>query len=130
MNVFTFDKPEVQLESNYIETSSALEIGEEVNFVFPEEEKESLGIVERIREDDETGEDLYDVRRKETEKEKQMKIRNKDTTEPLLCKWIPRIKLKKAVAGGDAAKLERMEAQWRNAIRRQKQMDIRKEPTR
>lgn len=77
---------------------------EEVYFKFPGERGDGVGIIKRLRFDDQTGEDCYDVQ-------------HKNKTEVYI-KWVSRMRIKTIPKGHDELVLQRMERQWRNILRR------------
>ncbi len=85
---------------------------EEVLFKFPGRRVEEVAIITKVRFDDETGEDLYDLIHKYNAE--------------LKAKWIPRIRVKAVPMEGDALMLAKMEQKWKTTIRRQREADERK----
>ena len=88
-----------------------LEVGEKVTFRFPGKNLDEEGVVVRIRQDDSTGEDMYDIRHHHDEK--------------LVVKWNHRFKIKKIAKSGDELKLALSAAQWKKQIRRQREKEKR-----
>ena len=72
-------------------------------------------MVVNIRADDETGEFLYDITRTTMKREKRVPV---DDFVPV--KWVARYRIKKPALDREALELSRLEAQWRDQLRRQK----------
>ena len=71
-----------------------------------------VAIITRVRFDDETNEDMYDLHHKY----------NKE----LKCKWIPRVSIKLVPKEGDALMLAKLEKKWIQQLKKQKENDERK----
>eukprot|EP00605_Chrysophyceae_sp_TOSAG23-4_P002678 GSChrysophyteH1.ASY1.ANO1.2954.1 assembled CDS len=88
-------------------------IGAEVLFRFPGERDEEIAIVTKLRFDDETGGDCYDIEHKY----------NKDKK----AKWLPRMRVKLKPEGNDEVHMVRFEKQWKNILRRARDKEDRLE---
>jgi hypothetical protein len=73
---------------------------------------EEIAIVRKVRFDDETGADMYDVEHK--------------YVSGLWCKWIRRDLLRHVLKEGDAEVFANLEKNWRNQIRKQREAEERK----
>ena len=78
---------------------------------FPGKNGEQICTVIRIRQDDETNEDMYDLQH--------------GTQEDLRVKWVPRYRIKKLAKSGDELILALSAAQWKKQIRRQREKEKR-----
>jgi hypothetical protein len=107
---YTWEKPQIP-HTQYVTKILPLEIGEKVTFLFPNREKEEEAVVTRIRKDDETNEDLYDV------------VHTKN--ENLKIQWIERYRLKKLAKSGEELKLAIYAKDWKKQIRRQREKEKR-----
>lgn len=107
---YTWTKPQIPA-TRYQTKILPLEIGEKVTFLFPGKEREEEAIVTRIRKDDETEEDMYDVQH----------CRN----ESLRVQWIERFRLKKIAKSGEELKLALYAKEWKKQIRRQREKEKR-----
>eukprot|EP00595_Chromulina_sp_UTEXLB2642_P002328 CAMPEP_0196765016 /NCGR_PEP_ID=MMETSP1095-20130614/7395_1 /TAXON_ID=96789 ORGANISM="Chromulina nebulosa, Strain UTEXLB2642" /NCGR_SAMPLE_ID=MMETSP1095 /ASSEMBLY_ACC=CAM_ASM_000446 /LENGTH=1218 /DNA_ID=CAMNT_0042122169 /DNA_START=3024 /DNA_END=6677 /DNA_ORIENTATION=+ len=101
-NNYSWEKPEVPDRSKKV--VELFEVGDEVLYRFPGMTRDELAIVTRIRTDDETGDDMYDVVHK--------------IKPELQLKWIAHIELKRPPLEGDALLLKRYEQIWRRQIKR------------
>jgi hypothetical protein len=109
-NLYSWDKPNVFQRKK--EPVNKFKLNEEVLYRFPGRRTEEVALVIKIRFDDETGEDVYDLQHK--------------YNPSLLAKWIPRIQIKPVPMEGDALMLAKMEVKWKQVIRRQREADERK----
>lgn len=110
-DTYSWDKPEIPSTKVMKKIIQVLEIGEEVTYRFPHREVDDVVIVTRLRKDDETNEDMYDIVHKRNDNIKAI--------------WVPRFKLKKIAKSGDDLKLELMAGQWKRQIRRQREKEKR-----
>jgi hypothetical protein len=109
-NMFRWDKPKYNDADSY-KALEYFKVNQEVLYITPSKE-EVLCVIIKIRFDDETGEDMYDVCKKF------------DPT--AVFKWIRRIQLKTPPLEGDEYILMRLEVRWKKALRRQREADERK----
>ena len=109
-NKYSWIKPE--LFSKRINTENYFKVGEEIMFRFPGRRAEEIATIHKLRFDDATGADMYDIKHKY----------NAD----LICKWIPRIQIKQVLKEGDALKLSIMEKQWKRTIKKKRELDEKK----
>ena len=109
-NLFSWIKPNVfQRKKDPVNKYSE---NEEVLYRFPGRRTEEPAIILKVRFDDETGEDKYDLVHKYNAE--------------LKYKWIPRIQIKPMPLEGDALLLAKMEMKWKNVIRRRREAEERK----
>ena len=101
-NRYSWDKPEVP--ERKLEVIEYIPIGTEVLFRFPKERDEEICLVTRLRFDDETGGDCYDIVCK--------------TDNNKVVKWLPRMRIKLKPAGNEEMHMKRFEKQWKNVLRR------------
>lgn len=116
-NTHMWIKPETHKANKLKDSNLDFKIGDEVEFRFPGDYKDEVGIVVGIRTDDETGEFLYDVTRSIIRREKRVPVPPEDFV-PI--KWVARFRLKKPQMDREATELARLEVQWRETLRRQK----------
>lgn len=81
-------------------------------FAFPGRRVEENAIITKVRFDDETGEDMYDLVHKYVPE--------------LAYKWIPRLQIKFVPKEGDALMLAKLEVKWKMQLRRKREADERK----
>jgi hypothetical protein len=87
------------------------QVGEQFLFLFPGRRVEDEVLITKIRFDDETGEDKYDIVHK--------------YIEDLKMKWVPRLQLKRQTQSSEEMMLERLSRSWRQAIKRKRDKDER-----
>jgi len=114
-NTHQWLKPETHKASAAADMGLNFNIGDEVEFRFPGDYKDEIGMVVNIRADDETGEFLYDITRTTMKREKRVPV---DDFVPI--KWVARYRIKKPALDREALELSRLEAKWRDQLRRQK----------
>jgi hypothetical protein len=107
---YTWTKPQIP-HTKYQTKILPLEVGEKVTFLFPGKAREEEAIVTRIRKDDETGEDKYDIQHC-----RQESVRHQ---------WIERYRLKKIAKTGEELKLALSAKEWKKQIRRQREKEKR-----
>lgn len=107
---YTWTKPQIP-QTKYQTKILPLEVGEKVTFLFPGKGNEEEALVTRIRKDDETGEDMYDIQHCKTEN--------------LRLQWIERYRLKKVAKSGEELKLALYAKDWKKQIRRQREKEKR-----
>eukprot|EP01038_Epipyxis_sp_PR26KG_P010329 gene10329-13878_t len=110
-NLYQWDKPELY-KKQVINLVEILSEGEEVMFRFPGRRNEEIVIVTKVRYDDETGEDMYDLQHKY----------NQD----LSVKWIARHFIKNVPKEGDALLIANLEKKWRSTIKKQREIEERR----
>lgn len=109
-NAYQWEKPEVFKRK--LDAKELLKEGEEVMFVFPGRRQEEMAVITKLRFDDETGEDMYDLVHK--------------YVPDMKYKWIPRIQIKFVPKEGDALMLAKLEVKWKALLRRKRDADERK----
>jgi len=109
-NAYQWEKPEVFKRK--LDAKELLKEGEDVMFVFPGRRQEEMAVVTKVRFDDETGEDMYDLVHK--------------YVPDLAYKWIPRMQIKFVPKEGDALMLAKLEVKWKAQLRRKRDADERK----
>eukprot|EP01036_Dinobryon_divergens_P026472 gene26472-35131_t len=110
-NMFQWQKPDVFIkpDASVIET---FEVDSEVMYRFAGRPTEEKAVVTRIRKDDQTGEDMYDlVHRYAPETQ---------------ARWVSRHEVKSVPKEGEDLKLANMEIKWKMAIRKKRDQDERK----
>jgi hypothetical protein len=90
---------------------NTLNVGDVVMYRFPGSRKDAEANITKVRFDDETGEDMYDMEHK--------------YSDSLAFKWVPRHEIKKTVEVGDDPQVVLMEAKWKNQIRKKRDKDER-----
>jgi hypothetical protein len=110
-NRYLWDKPPLPQTKRVI--VEYIPIDEEVYFKFKGRREEEIGLVKRLRFDDESGEDMYDVQHK--------------FQADMFETWVSRMRLKIVPKGFDELRMRRAEVQWRNTLRRAREGDDRKE---
>lgn len=113
-NYYIWDKPVFfnHLLHQSRNQKELLKVGEEVMYLFPGRRIEEIGVILKVRFDDSTGEDMYDVGHKYLESVKQ--------------KWVQRMELKKPPMEGEALMLRKLESRWVHQIRRKNEADERR----
>ena len=109
-DVYSWDKPQVP-KTVYATKIKPLEVGEKVTHKFPESNGEEICTVTRVRQDDQTGEAMYDLQH--------------DKKEAVKAKWVPRYRIKKLTKSGEELILALSAAQWKKQIRRQREKEKR-----
>lgn len=109
-NLYQWDKPE--LFKRKTDFKEAYKVGEDIMYIFPGRRVAEVAVITKVRYDDETGEDMYDLVHKYNNE--------------LSFKWVPRISLKVVPIEGDALMLAKLEKKWINQLRRQREADDRK----
>lgn len=109
-DTYTWIKPPIPV-TKYQTKILPLEVGEKVTYLFPGKAQEEEAIVTRIRKDDQTDEEMYDIQH--TKKE------------ALRIKWVPRFQLKKLAKSGEELKLAIYAKEWKKQIRRQREKERR-----
>ena len=89
-----------------------LKIGEEVSYIFPGRRQAENAIISKVRLDDESGEVMYDLYHKYNSE--------------LICKWISRVSIKLIPKEGDALMLAKLEKQWIQQIKKQRENEEKK----
>eukprot|EP00981_Chlorochromonas_danica_P012742 scaffold5382_cov162-Ochromonas_danica.AAC.4 len=109
-NVYQWDKPALYVKNTKPE--SAFKEGQEVIFRFPTRRMDETAVVTKVRFDDQTGEDMYDLVHK--------------YVPDIMARWVPRMLIKSVPMEGESLMLARMEVKWRQQIRRRREADNRK----
>ena len=109
-NVYSFDKPPVPAVKEKVQIEP-LELDEKVHYVFPGQQKSEIGVIVRLRTDDETLETKYDIQHR----------MNPD----LLVKWVPRHMISKIAKTPEELKLALSASAWKKQIRRQREKERR-----
>lgn len=109
-NQYQWEKP--QVFQRKLDTKELLKVGEEVMFIFPGRRVEEIAVITKVRFDDETGEDMYDLVHK--------------YVPDMAFKWIARIHIKFVPKEGDALMLAKLEVKWKQLLRRKREADERK----
>eukprot|EP01031_Cornospumella_fuschlensis_P036413 gene36413-44172_t len=109
-NQYQWDKP--VLYQRNLNPESEYKEGEDVMFRFPGRRQEETAVITKVRYDDQTGEDMYDLVHKYVPE--------------MAFKWVPRIQIKHVPMEGDALMLAKMEVRWKHQIRRRREADERK----
>jgi hypothetical protein len=109
MDAYSWDKPPVP-KTVYATKIKPLEVGEKVTHKFPGKEGEEVCTVMRVRKDDQTNEDMYDLQH---------------DVQPIYVKWVPRYKIKKIAKSGEELILALSASQWKKQIRRQREKEKR-----
>jgi hypothetical protein len=109
-NQYRWDKPEVFQRK--LDTRELLKVGEDVMYVFPGRRQEEMAVITKVRFDDETGEDMYDLVHK--------------YVPDMAFKWIARMHIKFVPKEGDALMLAKLEVKWKIQLRRKRESDERK----
>jgi hypothetical protein len=103
-NRYQWTKPELYVKKTNLE--ELFKEGEEIMFRFPGRRTEEIATIVKVRFDDSTGADMYDIKHRY----------NPD----LICKWISRMQIKQVPKEGDALKLSIMEKQWKRTIKKKR----------
>lgn len=109
-NRYQWAKPPVPQKSKVV--VEYLKMGEEVYFRFPGKRYDDIVVITRLRFDDETGGDMYDIEHKY------------DSTKKVT--WVARMRLKQVPQGGDIIAQKREERAWRTALKRQREAEERR----
>ena len=109
-NAYQWEKPEVFKRK--LDVRELLKEGEDVMYVFPGRRVEEMAVITKVRFDDETGEDMYDLVHKYVPE--------------LAYKWVPRMQIKFVPKEGDALMLAKLEVKWKALLRRKRDADERK----
>lgn len=109
-NLYVWDKP--ALFQRKQAPKNKFREGEEVYYRFPGRYKEELAVIAKVRFDDETGEDFYDVQHK--------------VAEDQLCRWVPQVAIKAVLKDGEELKLAKLEQRWKDQIKRRREAEERK----
>ena len=103
------------------EASKNFKVDDEVMFRFTGDYKDDIGIITTLRQDDETGEMMYDVVRTVIKDFKRYKMENAVPE-----KWVARFRLKKPILDKEALMLHKLDIQLTEVLRRAKAADERK----
>ena len=109
-NKYQWEKPAVFQRK--LDVAELFKVGEDVMYIFPGRRTEEMAVITKVRFDDETGEDMYDLVHKYVPE--------------LVCKWVGRIQIKFVPKEGDALMLAKLEVKWKAQLRRKRDADERK----
>lgn len=109
-NLYQWEKP--QVFQRKLDAKELLKEGEDVMYIFPGRRTEEMAVITKVRFDDETGEDMYDLVHKYVPE--------------LAYKWVARMHIKFVPKEGDALMLAKLEVKWKQQLRRKREADERK----
>jgi hypothetical protein len=120
-NTHQWLKPATHSVAAKMNAALNFKINDEVSFRFPGDYKDEIGMVSRIRYDDETGDEMYDVVR--TVVKEGVRYPMEDCV-PVT--WVARFRVKKPILDKETLMLQRLEVGWRDQLRRQKAAEERR----
>ena len=109
-DTYSWDKPETFKAKKEVKIEP-LAVGEHILFMFPNKDKSEVGIITRLRTDDETLETMYDIQHR--------------MDADLKAKWVPRYMIKKIAKTAEETKLALSASAWKKQIRRKRDKDHR-----